>query len=246
MLIKFILYFLLLSPRHLGVEASLKEVYYQQIDHRFPSTMDNCHLHTLPLNFHPQRYIKCATFCLQNANCHLFCIKGDDCILFSTWVTTEYVGTDQYYGFNSCHSSWFYSKNLATTAVVTMPSPYSANHAANQATNGYYCYLYDSCSVTNDINYPWWQADLQKAYVVSAVIVKPRDDYYSFINVEIRFGNSSVIGQNPLLGTHPGTTPPPGTVLTFKPPIPMEGRYLTFQSPRYGGLSICEVQIVEA
>ncbi|XP_064080367.1 uncharacterized protein LOC135197229 [Macrobrachium nipponense] len=124
---------------------------------------------------------------------------------------------------------------------------FSVNHAEYQATNGYFCYAYDSCSVTLVKDYPWWKADLQKTYFVSALIVKPRDDNYDFKDVEIRFGNSPTISQNPIFSTHTGATPPAGTVLTFEPPNPMEGRYLSFQSTTTTvAISICEVQIIEA
>ncbi|XP_066981166.1 fucolectin-6-like [Macrobrachium rosenbergii] len=128
-----------------------------------------------------------------------------------------------------------------------MPSIYSVNNAEYQATNGYYCYKYDSCSVTKIMSNPWWKADLQKEYFVSALIVKPRDDNFDFNNIEIRFGNSPTISQNPVFDTYPGSTPPAGTVLTFKPPNPIEGRYLSFQSLNTNAaFSMCEVQIIEA
>ncbi|XP_064119098.1 uncharacterized protein LOC135224150 [Macrobrachium nipponense] len=247
MLIKFIMYFLLVSPRNLGVEASLKEVYYRKVDNRFPSTMDKCSLQTHSLISAPYKYIACATFCTQNANCHLFCIKGDACFLFSTWVTADYLGTDQYYGFTSCYSSWSYAKNLAPIAVATMSSPYDPTiYNEYQAINGYYCSLYDSCSLTSPINNPWWLADLQKVYVVSALIMKPRDNNYCLSNIEIRFGNSSIISQNPIFATYPGVTPFLGIVLTVQPPNPMEGRYLSIQLLGNDCLSICELQIIEA
>ncbi|XP_064080343.1 fucolectin-1-like [Macrobrachium nipponense] len=127
-----------------------------------------------------------------------------------------------------------------------MPLPLSPNHAEDKATDGFYCYSYDACSTSKSMTNPWWQADLQKAYVVSALIVKARDDGSSFSQVEIRFGNSPTISQNPVFGTHPGSTPPAGTFLTFRPPNPMEGRYLSFQALEYAGIFICELQIIEA
>ncbi|XP_064080395.1 pentraxin fusion protein-like [Macrobrachium nipponense] len=173
---------------------------------------------------------------------------GDECTLFKTWVTGEYIGAAQdSFGFTSCYTSWFYSKNLAPRAVVTMPTFYSVNHAESQATNGYFCYVYDSCSITGVMANPYWKADVQKTYLVSTVIVKPREDSINFDNVEIRFGNSPTISQNPIFGTHVGATPPAGTVLTFKSTKPMEGRYLSFQTlAASAALSVCEVQIIEA
>ncbi|XP_066981248.1 fucolectin-like [Macrobrachium rosenbergii] len=247
MLIRFIIYCLLLSSRRLGIEASLGGA-YAKVTSSFPSGMNNCLLQTISVRFAHDKDVRCATLCLRNANCRLFCIKGDDCSLFKTFVTAEYNGTAQdSFGFTSCYTSWFFSKNLAPRAVVTMSSIYSVNQAEYQAINGYFCYAYDSCSITLVRDYPWWKADLQKTYFVSALVVKPRDDNLDFNTVEIRFGNSPTISQNPIFATHAPTTPPAGTVLTFKSPNPMEGRYLSFQTfSTTNAVSICEVQIIEA
>ncbi|XP_064080332.1 fucolectin-4-like [Macrobrachium nipponense] len=128
-----------------------------------------------------------------------------------------------------------------------MSSVSNSNSSESHGTNGYFCYGYDSCSITGPLNTPWWKADLQNSYFVSTLIVKPRDDGYDFSNIEIRFGNSPTISQNPILATYLGSTPPAGTVLTFKAPHPMEGRYLSIQTFTFPfAVGMCEVQIIEA
>ncbi|XP_068250629.1 uncharacterized protein [Palaemon carinicauda] len=173
---------------------------------------------------------------------------GDVCVLYKTFVTAEYGGTNQdYYLYTTCYTSWFFSKNLAPRVVPSMATPNSASLAESEVIKGFFCYGHYSCSVTNVMSYPWWRGDLQMTYTVSALIVKPRDDLLDFSNVEIRFGNSPTISENPIFGTYSGTTPSPGSVLTFKPVTPMAGRYLSFQSLlTNAALGVCEVQIIEA
>ncbi|XP_068205971.1 uncharacterized protein [Palaemon carinicauda] len=213
----------------------------------FPSEMSTCFVQTFQLDSARSKNIQCGNYCAMIASCRLFCIKGDECSLFKTWVTAEYNGTDQdFYGFTSCYTSWFFSKNLAPLVVPTMATPNSASLAEYQAIKGFFCYEFYSCSVTKFMSNPWWKGDLQMTYTVSTLIVKPRDDSRDFSNVEIRFGNSPKISENPVFSIYPGTKPPAGSVITFKPPTPMEGRYLSFQRFSSCALSVCEVQIIEA
>ncbi|XP_068250460.1 uncharacterized protein [Palaemon carinicauda] len=242
-----IAYLLLLTARHLQVEASLTGSYHR-VTSSFPSDMSFCHLQTLPLQLAYLKVFICATYCAKTLNCRLFCIKGDECHLFKTWVSAEYSGTDQdFNGFTSCYTSWYFSRNLAPRAVITMEKPLSQNYSEYLGTNGYFCCEYSSCSITQRMANPWWKADLQATYTVSALIVKPRDDGLDFESVEIRLGNSPTIGENSVFSTYYGIPPPAGSEFIFKPQSLLEGRYLSFQSnTSYGAFSLCEVQIIEA
>ncbi|XP_068250630.1 uncharacterized protein [Palaemon carinicauda] len=213
----------------------------------FPSEMQDCFLQNFSLPSVYRKNFQCANYCAKNANCRLFCIKGNECSLFKTWVTAEYNGTDQdFYGFTSCYTTWFFSKNLAPRVVPWMATPSYPSLDQYQAINGFYCNKNYSCSITKIRTYPWWEGDLQMTYMISALIVKPRDDGRDFSNIEIRLGNSYNTYENPVFSTYNGTAPPPGSVLTFKPQKPMAGRFLSFDSLVNGAIGLCEMQIIEA
>ncbi|XP_064079086.1 uncharacterized protein LOC135196305 [Macrobrachium nipponense] len=207
--------------------------------------MGACFLEKFLFDFREQRFQRCANLCLWNPRCHLFCMIGNECNLFKTWVTAEYSGMGQDYGFDSCHTSWFYENNLAPKTVHTIPSAFPPENQAPQSVNGYFCYSTDSCGITNFMSNPWWLIDLQGQYLVTTLVLKLRGDEKDFENVIIRFGNSSTMSLNPIFNVHPGKTPSDDTDLIIKALNATVGRYLSFQrflSP--AAITICEIQII--
>ncbi|XP_040288695.1 pentraxin fusion protein-like [Bufo bufo] len=131
--------------------------------------------------------------------------------------------------------------NIARNGEASQSSNWSDITIASKGIDGNTNTEAQSCSMTSEMNSPWWKVDLKQTYKISHVVLTKRKDCCKdwLLGAEVRIGNNPD-NNNPVCGTVT-------RVNTITLPFccnGMEGQFVSVVIPgRYEMLTLCEVEI---
>ncbi|KAG7176570.1 hypothetical protein Hamer_G015369, partial [Homarus americanus] len=192
----------------------------------FPDDLKYCHLAVVDLT--ASSTLTCASLCLQYSGCRLYCLKGNKCNVFSAQVSVHWRGQGgpSTHLYDKCYSSWHVNNSLTHHIVsVSSSAEFGIQRLAKYAVSGFFCNATNYFCFTSghDFN-SWWRADLGQPLRVSSILVQTRRDNFTeslFLGVTVYLGNSSNYVDNPVFDVFPGSAPPWGMLVTFKPSQPV-------------------------
>ncbi|XP_071532443.1 uncharacterized protein [Panulirus ornatus] len=238
----------LLSPSlvRMGL-GDLTNKSFMKVVSTLPSDVSKCILAVYQMEVSTR--IACAAMCNQTPSCRLYCVLGVECTMLKAFVTQYWGGSTDVdaYAFTSCYSSWANHRDVGGLAITSSIVYADANSIDSKAVDGYYCRKDYGCYLAGSfLAQPWWLADMGSPVDVIAIRLMTRDGgaLIMFENAEVRVGNSSDFGTNPLLATYPGSAK--GIEVAMEGTSSIKGRYVSIQLLGSGiKFALAEVQILK-